>query len=231
MTRSLTAAVQAELTARVTRPVFLAELEFASGTVRAWSGIGDLLFQGNTFTGTADLGIVSPVGEATEVRAEGMSFELSGIPSSAISLALGQARRNKPATLWLGFMDEAGNLIGDPFKLFSGRIDAMDIAEGAESASVTVTAESVLADLKRPRARRFTDEDQKIDFPDDKGLEFVAGLQDKNIVWGGSGAPQLTATTAPKPSSQGAGKTGGVPSAGAPSPSPTPPSGKIGGAA
>ena len=41
-----------------------------------------------------------------------------------------------------------------------------------------------LIDLDRSRARRFTSEDQKIDYPDDKGLEMVASLQDTVIIWG-----------------------------------------------
>ena len=47
-----------------------------------------------------------------------------------------------------------------------------------------MTAESKLIDLERSRARRYTSEDQKIDYPDDKGLDFIADLQDKAVVWG-----------------------------------------------
>jgi hypothetical protein len=47
-----------------------------------------------------------------------------------------------------------------------------------------LTAESRLIDLERSRERRYTSEDQKIDYPNDKGLEFIADLQDKEIVWG-----------------------------------------------
>ena len=34
------------------------------------------------------------------------------------------------------------------------------------------------------RVRRYTAEDQKIDYPNDKGLEFVAEMAEKEIVWG-----------------------------------------------
>ena len=50
---------------------------------------------------------------------------------------------------------------------------------------MSVTAESRLIDLDVTRERRYTDADQKIDFPDDKGLEFIADIQDKEIIWGG----------------------------------------------
>ena len=39
--------------------------------------------------------------------------------------------------------------------------------------------------MQRAKTRRFTKEDQQIDFPDDKGLNNLAKLQDKKIQWGG----------------------------------------------
>jgi hypothetical protein len=69
-------------------------------------------------------------------------------------------------------------------EVFSGELDQMNIEEAAETAVVSVTAENVLVKLERPVVRRFSDQDQKSRFPNDKGLEFVASLQDKDILWG-----------------------------------------------
>jgi hypothetical protein len=64
----------------------------------------------------------------------------------------------------------------------------MNIEENADTCVISVTAENVLVKLERPVVRRFTNEDQKSRFPNDKGLEFVAGLQDKDILWGRTSA-------------------------------------------
>ena len=64
-------------------------------------------------------------------------------------------------------------------------MDLMTIEDGGETASISVTAESRLIDLNRAKERRFTDNDQKIDYPDDKGLQHIQGLQEKQISWGG----------------------------------------------
>jgi len=61
----------------------------------------------------------------------------------------------------------------------------MNISESGDSAQITINGESRLIDLDVPRVRRYTSEDQKIDFSNDKGLEYIADLQDKQIVWGG----------------------------------------------
>ena len=63
-------------------------------------------------------------------------------------------------------------------------MDVMTVDDDGATAQISITAESKLIDLERSRARRYTSEDQKIDFPNDKGLEFITGLQDKTIVWG-----------------------------------------------
>ena len=63
-------------------------------------------------------------------------------------------------------------------------MDTMGIEDTGDTANISLTAESRLIDLERSRERRYTSEDQKIDYPNDKGLEFIADLQDKEIVWG-----------------------------------------------
>jgi len=60
----------------------------------------------------------------------------------------------------------------------------MVINDGSETATIQVTVENRLIEFERTRVRRYTAEDQKIDYPNDKGLEFVAEMAEKEIVWG-----------------------------------------------
>lgn len=184
MSRDLTAGMIAAVQDGTVRPVLIAEIDTAGGTVRVWNGIGDLAWDSQTWTGVGDLGGASPVKETADIEATNCRFTLSGIASAMISIALGQVRWGRTAKLWLGLLDADGDLIADPYLLFSGFTDVPAIDEGAETATITVTAESRLVDLDRPRVRRYTPEDQAIDFPADKGFEFVAALQDAEIVWG-----------------------------------------------
>lgn len=79
-------------------------------------------------------------------------------------------------------MDDAV-VIADPFLAFEGRLDVPDIIDDGETCTVTVSYESRLIDLERPRERRITHEDQQIDYPGDRFREYVAGLQDQVIIW------------------------------------------------
>jgi len=61
----------------------------------------------------------------------------------------------------------------------------MSIVENGETAEVSLTGESRLIDLERPRVRRWTSEDQKSLYSGDLGFDFLNSIQEKEIVWKG----------------------------------------------
>lgn len=71
-----------------------------------------------------------------------------------------------------------------PFVLFEGTMDRMVLTDRGDEASVAIFCESRLISLENNNVRRYTPEDQKIDYPNDLGLDFVAGLQNAEIRWG-----------------------------------------------
>ena len=68
MTRSLTAGMVTEATAPSLRPILLVKIAFDSGDLNLWTGIGDLVFSGDTYTGAGDLLAFSPVEESDDLR-------------------------------------------------------------------------------------------------------------------------------------------------------------------
>lgn len=187
MSRDLTAAMQSAVQSDTVRPILLVKIATAGGDVRAWSGYGDLTFNGEVYQGTGTLGGVSNIQESADLQANGVTFSLSGVPSEMISLALGQMRQGMNAQIWVGALDLAtGQIIADPDNPFTGFTDVPSITEGAETATISITAENRLIDLERPRTRRYTKEDQKLDYPGDLGFDFVPSLQDKELIWGRS---------------------------------------------
>ena len=183
--RDLTAGMADAVTAPVIAPVMLAEALFDSGAVRVWSGYGELSWAGLTWYGAGHLLSVSAVTETQELRATGATFALSGIPSDLLGLALTEPYQGRPVRLLFGAMDTAaGAIIGDPYQMFAGRCDVMEITEGGDSATIEIAVESRLIDLERPRERRYEHEDQQTDFPGDRGLEYVPSLQNQEIKWG-----------------------------------------------
>jgi hypothetical protein len=184
MSRDLTAAHKTAITGDTVTPVILVVLEFDSGTLRFWNGVGDFVYNSNTYTGTGNLLRVSEITETQKLEARGLSFELSGMPSSIISIALSEDYQDRPISMLFAPLDATGAAIADPYTYFKGKADVMAIDEGAETATITMTAESDLISLNRPSERRRTPEDHKIDYSADTFFDTVAALQDLQIVWG-----------------------------------------------
>ena len=203
MSRGLSSAYKTAAAAGLVRPALLGHFDFSGGIVRVWTGLGDLSWGGNTYTGLGDLVGVSPVQESNEIRANGLQFTLNGIPSAQVTRILSESYRGRAAKLWLALFDSTPAIIADPLLLFSGRMDQARLQDTGETATIVITAESRLVDLQRSRERRRTDEDQKSLFSGDRGLEYIAGLQDKQITWGGG-----TATAGPAAAPREKGYTG-----------------------
>ncbi|EIP96879.1 hypothetical protein OpiT1DRAFT_01306 [Opitutaceae bacterium TAV1] len=185
MSRNLTSPVQNAVGAQVVAPAFLCEMDFTSGFLRAWSGKGVLEWAGREFIGTGTYGGISAVEETQKVSANGVELSLSGIPGAMVSRALTDGYRGRPVRVWMAlFNTESGAMLEEPVPVFAGRMNTMKLTDTGETSTVTVACESRLIDLERARERRYTDEDQKEMYPDDRGLEYVAGLQDKEVVWG-----------------------------------------------
>ena len=184
MARTLTAAVLAELTKGTVYPIVLVEVEFSSGTINVWSGNGNLTWNAKTWTGVGELGKISVIKETSEVRADNFVLELSGIPSDLVGKALDEVRYGKPATVWEGFLSQAGVVIVDPKIFYKGFTDRAEIEEGGESAKIRVNCENDLAGLQRSNERRHTSEDQKEEFAGDLGFDFVLSQQNLKLFWG-----------------------------------------------
>jgi len=185
MTRAVTTAVNDEFTAAELSPFFAVELAFDEGTIRLWTGFGTIEVDGNSFLQGGDMLSISGITETAEVQANGITIGLTGLDTALIQSALAEDYQGRDCNLYVGVLDSDGAVIADPIKVFAGRMDLMTVEDSGGTAEITVTAESKLIDLERGRQRRYTSEDQKIDYPDDRGLDFIAELQDKEVVWGG----------------------------------------------
>ena len=69
-------------------------------------------------------------------------------------------------------------------QIFTGYMDQMNIDEGPDTTTITLTVENKLVSLERPSGNRYTSALQREKHAGDKGLDFVVGLQTKKIIWG-----------------------------------------------
>lgn len=164
-------------------PVLLFEFDYDSGTQRYWTGFGSIAHNGNTYQGSGQAITMDPVEETDEVKASGTKLVLSGVPEDIISTALDENWKNRPARVHLGFLTEHQAIAGT-ITLYEGRMDKKDLVDQIENLGVEINLEHELVDLKRPRERRWTNQDQKIDYEHDDFFEFTPTIQDKPLPWG-----------------------------------------------
>ena len=187
MSRDLTTAYKNAVTANHVIPALLVVAEFDTETLRFWNGIGDFVYDSETYVGAGTLLKSSNTTETQNIEARGATFELSGVPSSLISVALQEEYQERTVTQTFAPLDGYGNAIADPFTFFSGKADVMDIEEGGKSATIKLAVESDLIALSRMNERRRTPEDQKRTYAGDTFFDQVAALQSQDVVWGQNG--------------------------------------------
>lgn len=203
--RNVTADMAAEFSAANVRPAILAELYFDSGTIRLWSGFGTLTWNNNQYIGGGNLVAISEIEENQGLEATGLVATLSGVPSNLVATTLLENQRGRPFRLYLAALAESFSLllegsdfiltedgseillesvfVDEPYRIFNGLMDTMEIVDTGETSTISVNVESIMITGQRSKIRRYTPEDQKKLFPNDSGLDFIPNLQDKEIVW------------------------------------------------
>ena len=178
------AAVASRLANDEQKIAFGVSLEFDSGTLNLWSGIGNFTgSDGLTYTGAGELLNIENVDEDKELSSTNMTIGISGLSENIVTYATTEDYQNRPMTIKMFFFhpdtdDEIGNVI-----LFKGRMDTLTVVDG-DSFSVVISAENKLIDLTRPKNLFYTAETQNFLYSGDKGLEFVAKIREQTVKWG-----------------------------------------------
>jgi hypothetical protein len=215
MPRNLSPAVVAAIEAPQKSLALFLELAFANETLWLWSGIGNMsnagpawdpaatFPYGQMFIGMGWMGRIESIPQTSELTAENITLQLSGIPSQLLGDVINSVRLNGSATVWLGFFLN-GQLLADPLQLWDGELDVPTVVDGAETCSVSITVENALLALNLASNRRFTTLDQQLDFPGDTGFDYVSAMQDLYLPY---------PNTVPSRSNISAGNLGAAPDA------------------
>jgi hypothetical protein len=172
------------LAAAIIRPAVLVQIQFISSTLFLWSGKGSFTWNGQTWLGVGSFGNITTVEEGSTIEARGTTLTLSGIDATVLSDSLTDLRQGLPVTVWLALFDATPAMIPDPVIIFQGRVDQPTISHDGKTFTIQINCESRLMDLNVPAERRYTNEDQQRDYPNDRGMEFVNSIQEVTIYWG-----------------------------------------------
>jgi hypothetical protein len=113
----------------------------------------------------------------------GLRFGLSGVPSTAIALALTEPVQGRFARLSLAFMTKDAQTIVDVIELWTGTLDQMPISESSGTATVYVTAEHRGMTFARPKGVLYSHTEQVRLYSGDRCLEFLVSQAQHQDVW------------------------------------------------
>lgn len=187
--RDITSGMQSAGSDAKVLPVLFVALDFPSGIVRVCSAGYSLDWDGFSWVGAGELGTVEPIEEGTELQSRGVALTLSGVPIARIGQTLNEEYQGRDATIWLAFLDpDSYQVVADPTIVFKGQMDVLtpqfDRSANTQLAAIRLTCESRFVRWEQSRVRRYTHEDQQLDYPGDKFFEYVPRMQEIQISWG-----------------------------------------------
>ena len=187
MARTIGSTFSTQLSSSQTRPFYAVEFLYTQ-PLRMWTGYGEFTILSQDYLGLGNLISIGQVQESADTKASGINITLSGLDTSVLSGAFNETQQGIVVHLYFGVLtitDNALAIVDTPYQIFSGTVDTVSIAEDGQTSTIAYTIESKLISLEKALDFRYTDQDQKFFFPNDKGLEFVDDVQNKSIDWGG----------------------------------------------
>jgi hypothetical protein len=166
------------------KPAIFVEFHLLTGPIYVWTGRGSISWSGRTWAGVGTFGGLSMVEEGTNVQARGITLTLSGFDATLLAGVLTEYSVGLPVLVYLGLFDNAGTLIPDPVCCWAGETDQPTISVSGTEATIDVNCENKLVQMNVSVERRYTHEDQQIEYPGDRGFEYVNAIQDITIFWG-----------------------------------------------
>lgn len=183
-TRNLDSDLQTSAESASFNYVVFVDLAFPTGNVRVHNSVGTKSFGGNDYLGVGGFGTISAMEESIDLVDNPIQISLSSITPEIINAVRTDDIYGRDADIYLGALDQDGELLGTPTNWISGYMEQAAVQVGEENA-VTIQVQTRAAKLKQQNNKRWTIEEHQVEFPGDLFLEFLPSLQEAQANWGG----------------------------------------------
>jgi hypothetical protein len=189
LTRDIDPATLAALAEPIIYPIVMVYLDWPGGAIRVHSGVGTIQWDGEDWLGVGPFGAVQMPGEESGLISQPAQLRLIGVPDELDAYLDDPIRDEEGEILFALTTERTGNvLIGEPFSIFIGYMDAMrDVVEADDG---VLRRDLIISLAGGPSQRAFTDlfhtdEDQKTRFPSDTAGRLVqnAEAEGKKLTW------------------------------------------------
>lgn len=168
------------------------KMTHTSGDVFAWDGVGDYVFNGDTYLGVAGMADIGGVSNSSDIQNHAVTVKLNGVPLSAFR-GVSPSIRNQTADLFAVWIDVTNGVTVASKLLFSGLGDFLTTRLTEDTVQLTATIRAPHADWSVVPRAYYTNADQSRLFPGDTGCDYTAQLENATIAGWQSTADTATA--------------------------------------
>ena len=182
--RTLDADLKAGAESSAFNYIVFVKLAFPSGTVYVHNGVGTYSFGGDDYLGVGSFGSIDVMEDSLDLNSKPVNLTLSSITSEIIDAIKVDDVFGRDADVYLGALNEHGELQGTPDNWFSGHMETVELSLGKQD-GIKIRLQSRASRLQLRNNKRYTLEDHQADFPGDLFFEFLPCLQEAEVTWGG----------------------------------------------
>lgn len=153
---------------------WLAWFETSGTALRCWSGMHPIAWDGNTYLGVGNLYEIEAIDRGDALGWRGLTFTLNALDGEALA-GLDESVKGRAAKLWLGALNDAGQIIRDPYLIAELEQDTLrrEIAPGDGTVKLMLDTFSAAARFDKPTGKKWSPESQKAVYPTDEGFYFT----------------------------------------------------------
>jgi len=181
MPRSLSAALQTQVSSTATKTAFLVELNLSS-TIRLTDWYSDVTYDSNNYEAGGSFLTVDSTTETGQLQVNEINLGFSNITDQVRSLVQDGEFTDKIVDVYLAYFNADETIVG-AINFFTGQIRNVSINESLENSILSMTVASHWANWNLTKGRHYSDESQQSFSSGDRGMEF-AGQVKEDVRWG-----------------------------------------------
>ena len=181
MPRTLSTALQTQVSSTATKTAFLVELGLST-TIRLTDWYTNVTYNSNSYEAGGSFLTVDATTETGQLQVDEINLGFSNITDQVRSLVQDGSFTDKTVEIYLAYFNESETLVG-AINYFTGQIRNVVISESAENSVLSMTVASHWANWNLTKGRHYSDESQQSFSSGDRGFEFATQVKN-DVRWG-----------------------------------------------
>lgn len=181
MPRSLSSALQTQVSSTATKTAFLVELNLSS-TIRLTDWYSNVIYDSNSYEAGGSFLSVDSITETGQLQVDEINLGFSNVTDQVRSLVQDGAFTDKTVDIYIAYFNSDETIVG-AINYFTGQIRNIGINENLNESTLQMTVASHWANWNLTKGRHFSDESQQSFSTGDKGFEFATQVK-ADVRWG-----------------------------------------------